>query len=75
MGRQCGHGPPAHTLPALRRPDRRSSCGEVSSGDLDRNWQDSENVLVNWSNPKLAEVYLRHFERNYAQATAYKEGY
>lgn len=37
--------------------------------------KNSENVLVNWGNPKLAEVYLRHFERNYAQATKYEQGY
>ena len=28
----------------------------------------SENVLVNWGNPKLAAVYRTHFDRNYAQA-------
>jgi len=37
--------------------------------------RNSENVLVNWGNPKLAEVYLKHFQRNYAQATAYVQGY
>lgn len=37
--------------------------------------RNSENVLVNWGNPKLAEVCLKHFERNYAQATAYVQGY
>ena len=37
--------------------------------------KNSENVLVNWGNPKLAEVYLRHFERNYAQAVRYVQGY
>ncbi len=37
--------------------------------------KNSENVLVNWSNPKLAEVYLKHFQRNYAQATVYNQGY
>ena len=37
--------------------------------------KNSENVLVNWGNPKLAEVYLKHFERNYAQANAYLQGY
>lgn len=37
--------------------------------------KNSENVFVNWSNPKLAEVYLKHFERNYAQSTAYVQGY
>ena len=35
----------------------------------------SENVLVNWGNPKLADVYLKHFARNYAQATVYVQGY
>ena len=37
--------------------------------------KNSENVLVNWSNPKLAEVYLKHFERNYTQASTYTPGY
>ena len=37
--------------------------------------KNSENVLVNWGNPKLAEVYLKHFERNYAQAMPYSPGY
>jgi phosphatidylserine/phosphatidylglycerophosphate/cardiolipin synthase-like enzyme len=37
--------------------------------------RNSENVLVNWGNPKLAEVYLQHFERNRAQATLYAPGY
>jgi phosphatidylserine/phosphatidylglycerophosphate/cardiolipin synthase-like enzyme len=33
--------------------------------------RNSENVLVNWRNPKLAEVYLAHFERNHRQASPY----
>jgi len=37
--------------------------------------KNSENVLVNWDNPALAAVYLKHFERNYAQASVYREGY
>ncbi len=37
--------------------------------------KNSENVLVNWGNAKLAEVYLKHFDRNYAQATAYVQAY
>ena len=37
--------------------------------------RNSENVLVNWGNPKLAAVYLKHFERNYARAKAYVQGY
>lgn len=37
--------------------------------------KNSENVLVNWGNAKLAEVYLKHFERNYRQATAYEMRY
>lgn len=35
--------------------------------------KNSENVLVNWNNPGLAEVYLRHFDRNRQQAAAYEE--
>ena len=37
--------------------------------------KNSENVLVNWGNPQLAAVYLKHFERNYAQAAPYVQGY
>ena len=37
--------------------------------------KNSENVLVNWRNPKLAEVYLQHFERNYRQARPYELAY
>ena len=37
--------------------------------------KNSENVLVNWGNPKLAEVYLKHFQRNYAQSIPYAQGY
>jgi phosphatidylserine/phosphatidylglycerophosphate/cardiolipin synthase-like enzyme len=37
--------------------------------------KNSENVLVNWHNAKLAGVYLEHFERNYRQSTPYAERY
>ena len=37
--------------------------------------KNSENVLVNWGNPKLAEAYLQHFERNYRQARPYEVAY
>jgi len=37
--------------------------------------RNSENVLVDWGNPKLAQVYLGHFERNEAQATPFKLQY
>ncbi len=37
--------------------------------------KNSENVLVNWKNPKLAEVYIAHFERNFRQAAAYELRY
>ncbi|MBD8051101.1 phospholipase D family nuclease [Limnohabitans radicicola] len=37
--------------------------------------RNSENVLVNWENPQLAQVYLRHFTRNYAQSVAYRIRY
>jgi phosphatidylserine/phosphatidylglycerophosphate/cardiolipin synthase-like enzyme len=35
----------------------------------------SENVMVNWGNPKLASVYLEHFARNYAQAQPFTAAY
>ena len=37
--------------------------------------RNSENVLMNWSNPKLAAVYLKHFDRNYRQSTAFVPAY
>lgn len=37
--------------------------------------RNSENVLVNWRNPKLAAVYLTHFERNYRQARGFQTQY
>lgn len=37
--------------------------------------KNSENVLVNWNNAKLAQVYLGHFERNYAQASPFRLRY
>jgi phosphatidylserine/phosphatidylglycerophosphate/cardiolipin synthase-like enzyme len=37
--------------------------------------RNSENVLVNWRNPKLAAVYLGHFERNFRQARAFQTQY
>ena len=37
--------------------------------------KNSENVLVNWHNPKLAEEYLSHFERNQRQAATYQLQY
>ena len=37
--------------------------------------RNSENVLVNWNNPKLAEVYLGHFERNRLKSRPYELQY
>ena len=37
--------------------------------------KNSENVLVNWGNAKLAQAYLQHFERNYRQASEYEARY
>jgi phosphatidylserine/phosphatidylglycerophosphate/cardiolipin synthase-like enzyme len=37
--------------------------------------RNSENVLVNWGNPKLAEAYLSHFDRNWRQAVLYQTKY
>lgn len=37
--------------------------------------RNSENVLVNWSNPELASAYLQHFTRNYAQSVLYRARY
>jgi phosphatidylserine/phosphatidylglycerophosphate/cardiolipin synthase-like enzyme len=37
--------------------------------------RNSENVLVNWKNPALAKVYLKHFERNYSQSRPYQTPY
>lgn len=51
--------------------DRRSvelGSYNYSSAAASKN---SENVLVNWDNPDLAAVYVKHFERNYKQSEAY----
>jgi len=37
--------------------------------------RNSENVLVNWNNPKLAEVYLNHFARNQRQSKVFQLQY
>ena len=37
--------------------------------------RNSENVLVNWGNAKLADVYLQHFDRNYRQAVRFEPTY
>lgn len=37
--------------------------------------RNSENVVVNWNNPKLAAVFLQHFERNWRQGVEYKPAY
>jgi len=37
--------------------------------------RNSENVLVNWGNPRLAEAYLDHFRRNYVQSVPYSLQY
>lgn len=37
--------------------------------------RNSENVLVMWGNPKLAAVYLKHWERNWTQGADYQPGY
>lgn len=37
--------------------------------------RNSENVLVNWNNPRLAVVYAAHFLRNYRQSERFQPGY
>lgn len=37
--------------------------------------KNSENVLVNWNNPDLASVYLKHFNRNMSQSELFNTGY
>jgi phosphatidylserine/phosphatidylglycerophosphate/cardiolipin synthase-like enzyme len=37
--------------------------------------RNSENVLVNWNNTALANVYLTHFQRNYRQSVPYAQRY
>lgn len=37
--------------------------------------RNSENMLVNWGNPQLAAVCLKHFERNCEQAMTYQQAY
>lgn len=56
----------------MKRPPRPSGCFNYSDAAAHKN---SENVLVNWSNPQLAAAYLNHFQRNYRQSVAYTTGY
>lgn len=35
----------------------------------------SENVLVQWNNRELADVFLKHFERNWQSGADYRAGY
>jgi phosphatidylserine/phosphatidylglycerophosphate/cardiolipin synthase-like enzyme len=35
----------------------------------------SENVIVHWNNPALADVYRQHFERNYRQSKPFDTRY
>lgn len=37
--------------------------------------KNSENVLMNWNNPKLASAYLGHWERNFRQSQPYVPRY
>jgi phosphatidylserine/phosphatidylglycerophosphate/cardiolipin synthase-like enzyme len=37
--------------------------------------KNSENVLVNWNNPKLAQIYLQHFDRNYQLSQPFQAQY
>jgi phosphatidylserine/phosphatidylglycerophosphate/cardiolipin synthase-like enzyme len=37
--------------------------------------RNSENVIVHWNNPKLAAVYLKHFERNWRDGIDFKPRY
>lgn len=37
--------------------------------------KNSENVMVMWNNPKLASVYLKHWERNWKQGQDYRSSY
>lgn len=37
--------------------------------------KNSENVLVMWGNPKLAAVYLKHWERNWQLGSDYQPAY
>ena len=37
--------------------------------------RNSENVIVLWSNPRLAQVYLGHYERNYRQSEPFNMAY
>lgn len=36
--------------------------------------RNSENVLVNWHNPALAQAFLKHFARNYRSAVVFEAG-
>lgn len=45
--------------------DRKSvELGSFNYSSVAAN-KNSENVLINWNNPELAAIFLKHFERNY----------
>jgi phosphatidylserine/phosphatidylglycerophosphate/cardiolipin synthase-like enzyme len=37
--------------------------------------KNSENVIVLWNNPKLASIYMQHWERNWKQGEDYKPAF
>jgi phosphatidylserine/phosphatidylglycerophosphate/cardiolipin synthase-like enzyme len=65
---------PIHHDKVIVADGRTVELGSFNFSDAAAN-RNSENVLVNWDNPKLAEVYTRHFERNYRQAVPYEPRY
>lgn len=79
IGLACVHGSPLFAYPIHHDKviiaDRQTvEFGSFNYSDAAAH-KNSENVLVNWGNPKLAGVYLKHFERNYGQASRYLQGY
>ena len=37
--------------------------------------KNSENVFVNWNNPRLAQLYAKHFERNWSTAKKFEPSF
>lgn len=56
----------------VNRKTVKTGSYNYSSAAAQRN---SENVIVHWNNPDLANVYLKHFERNYQLSDEFKAAY
>jgi phosphatidylserine/phosphatidylglycerophosphate/cardiolipin synthase-like enzyme len=56
---------------ADRKTVQTGSMNYSSSGES----RNSENVIVLWDASQAAQAYLKHFDRNYRQASVYVQRY